>query len=384
MKKRVTMVGPFGFEPKKTMRARAFRLARALVQRGHQVSMVMPPWHTPEQGKKQWTEDGVEIFYVDVTGSKAKIISRLQWQVLATQPDVVHCFKPKAYSGVIAEWLWRIHRHNVRVVMDTDDWEGWGGWNEREQYPHIWKHLFAQQERWGMRHCHALTVASRALETLAWGQGIDPAKVIYMPNGWGIDLPSQPPTPITPHRPTILLYSRFFEFEISRLVAILHHVARQIHQLRILLVGSSLAAEDGRQFRQQMQDKGLSSLVEDVGWLPENEVARVISSADVGLYLMDDNLLNRTKCPVKLADMVAVGLPIVGEAVGQVTEYVQNGYNGLLRGSGDVDGVSADLLTLLTHPEQRATLGRHSLQHRQRFAWSNAAQSAERSYQTLT
>ena len=45
---RLVFVGPFGFAPKKTMRARALPLARALAARGHAVQLVMPPWETPD------------------------------------------------------------------------------------------------------------------------------------------------------------------------------------------------------------------------------------------------------------------------------------------------------------------------------------------------
>ena len=62
---------------------------------------------------------------------------------------------------------------------------------------------------------------------------------------------------------------------------------------------------------------------------------------------MDDNLINRSKCPVKLADMLAVGLPVVAEDVGQVPEYVIQGKTGLLRPSGDVADIASDLVTLL-------------------------------------
>ncbi|MFO7697143.1 MAG: hypothetical protein R6X16_08300 [Anaerolineae bacterium] len=44
---RVVMRGPFGLAPRMTMRARAFQLARHLVARGHQTTVVMPLWKAP-------------------------------------------------------------------------------------------------------------------------------------------------------------------------------------------------------------------------------------------------------------------------------------------------------------------------------------------------
>ena len=78
-------------------------------------------------------------------------------------------------------------RRRVRLVMDTDDWEGAGGWNDVAPYSRWQKRFFAWQERWGMTHCHRLTVASRALQ--AWAQGMPASQVIYLPNGPGIAVP---------------------------------------------------------------------------------------------------------------------------------------------------------------------------------------------------
>lgn len=382
---KIVMVGPFGFEPKKTMRARAFRLARELVKREHTVEIIMPPWHTPDQAGRVWQEAGVAIQYVDLAGGIPRTVQTMLKATLAAQPDVVHCFKPKAHSGLIAEWLWRRHRSDLRVVVDTDDWEGWGGWNDLEDYPKVAKHFFAQQERWGMKHCHALTVASRALETLAWGHGVAQEQVVYLPNGMGIDIGLSEQTAKSPvhKRPTILLYSRFFEFDVARLTAVLAQTHAQIADLRVLVVGASLKAEDGARWMQLMQDAGIAHIIEDVGWVVEDEVAQVIGSADVGLYLMDDSLLNRTKCPVKLADMAAVGLPVVGESVGQVREYIVHAQTGMLCPTNDIDGLVDAVVSLLQSPEQRARFGTAAQHHiTTQFSWATAAERLEQAYRS--
>jgi glycosyltransferase involved in cell wall biosynthesis len=372
---RVAMVGPFGFRPKKTMRARAFRLAQALVAQGQQVAIFMPPWHTPDEADRTWSEDGVRLRYVALGGGPVAIIGRLCREVSAWQPDVVWLFKPKAYSALVGEWFWQTARQRLRLVMDSDDWEGWGGWNEREPYPRPLKHFFAWQERRGMAHCHALTVASRALETLAWGQGIPPQQVHYLPNGSGLTLPD-PPLVVGADRPTLLLYSRFFEFDNTRLIAILERVRQPVPQVRLRVVGAALTAEEGAEFGRLLTRHALDGMVEALGWLPEEEVPAALASADVGLYLMDDTLINRTKCPVKLADMAAIGLPIAGEAVGQVAEYVQDGRTGLLRPSGDVDGVAADVVALLESAEMRTRFGTAARQHMAQFRQERLAQLA--------
>ncbi len=386
---RIAMVGPFGFHPKKTMRARAFRLARPLARRGHRVALFMPPWHTPEEAGRQWEEDGVAIYYTGVRGGTLGITRTLLRETLAFRPDVVHCFKPKAYSGLAAFWLWHFHRRRLRLVVDSDDWEGWGGWNEAAPYSTLQRHFFAWQERWGMGHCHALTVASRALETLAWAQRVKPARLFYLPNGSGIDAEGGRAAAAAAkraslglaRRPVLLLYSRLFEFDTGRLVSVLQRVRQEVPSVAFLAVGAGLYEEDATGLRKRLVETGLEEAVVDAGWLPEDELPAVLGAADAGLYLMEDNLLNRAKCPVKLADMLAVGVPVAAEAVGQVPAYVRHRETGLLRASGDVDGLAGDAVALLCDEDLRERLGTAARRHiREHFAWERLAQTAEEAY----
>jgi len=173
------------------MNVRALPLAKALAARGHKVDIILPSWHLPGDSGKSWEEEGVGICNVPLPPRilgvwHLWVAGRMLRRVLALNPDVVHCFKPKAYSGIVALTLWGLQRLGLfmgRIVVDSDDWEGQGGWNEIEEYSAFQRIVFAWQERWGLLHADAITVASRALETLTWGLGVSPSTVHYLPNG---------------------------------------------------------------------------------------------------------------------------------------------------------------------------------------------------------
>ena len=386
---RIAMIGPFGLHPKQTMRSRALGLARPLAARGHVVRLLMPPWDTPDEAGRTWAEDGVELRYIPLRGGVPGIALGLARETLAWRPDVVHAFKPKAYSGLAAEWLWRFHRGRARLVMDSDDWEGAGGWNDLAPYSPLQKRFFARQERYGLTHAHAVTVASRALESLVWSLGVPPARVVYIPNGPGIPLRVVSPEERAAERarlelgqrPTVLVYSRLFEFDTARLVAVLAGIRAAVADVAVLLVGAGLYAAESAAFRGRLADAGLLEAVVDVGWTAREQLPATLAAADVGLYLMDDTLLNRTKCPMKLADMLAAGVPVVAEAVGQVAEYVRDGRTGALRDSGDVAGLAAAAAALLADAGERA---RRSAAARAdvagRFGWERLAEAVEGIY----
>ena len=213
-----------------------------------------------------------------------------------------------------------------------------------------------------------------------------PQQVVYVPNGMGIGDVAQRDFSVQregKERPTLLLYSRLFEFDTTRLITILRAVKTAVPDLRILSVGAGLFAADATQFRQQLAAADLLASVEDQGWVDPSQLPGLLTQADIGLYLMDDTLLNRAKCPVKLADMVALGIPVVGEAVGQVPEYVVNGRSGLLRHSGDNAGLTQDIIDLLQNPAQRLTMSHYAQTHFQaNFTWAQQAELLETAYAT--
>lgn len=389
---RIAMIGPFGLHPKQTMRSRALGLARPLVACGHAVRLFMPPRDTPDEANREWQEDGIELRYVSLNGGALGITRRLVRETLAWRPDIVHAFKPKAYSGLAAEWLWRFHRGRVRLVMDTDDWEGAGGWNDIAPYSPLQKRFFARQEHWGLTHAHAVTVASRTLESLVWSLGMPRGRVQYIPNGPGI-----PPVEVTAEerdaararlalgeRPTVLVYSRLFEFDTARLAAVLAGIRAAVPDIAVLLVGAGLYEADGARFRGQLATAGLTDAVVDAGWVALEQLPATLAAADVGLYLMDDTLLNRTKCPVKLADMLAAGVPVAAEAVGQVTEYVRDGRTGALCASGDVAGLVDGAVSLLADREMRELWGTAAHEDvATRFSWPELSRTLEDLYRMI-
>ncbi len=382
------MLGPFGLKPKGTMAVRALPLAKALTLRGHQVALFLPPWSYPQDAGRVWDDERVRIENVTIS-PRAQIPFRLIQKARAFRPDVIHIFKPKAYSG-IAQWLlWQIRRVgilNARIVLDTDDWEGAGGWNDLESYSFAQKKFFAWQEQWGLKHADAVTVASRALETMVWSLGVAREKVLYVPNG----VNPLPPSTVTREQirnelqlnnaPVILLYTRFFEFEISRLVEILARVFSQLPDAKLLLVGKGLFGEE-KKFFDLAQARGWSERVVEAGWVAPEKLRAFFAASDVAIFPFDDTLVNRCKCSVKLVDLLSNGVPIVAEAVGQVREYISHNETGMLVASNDVDAFANSIIELLKDREKRARFGVNAMgRMKQEFKWEKLAASVQEMY----
>jgi glycosyltransferase involved in cell wall biosynthesis len=389
---RVVFIGPFGLQVKGTMRRRALPMARALAAKGHQVDIILPPWDCPEDDGRAWAEEGVGVRNIALPPRYLLLFHLLvTWRLvrwaLVLKPDVVHCFKPKAYAGLSAAAIWFLQRLGLtktRLVVDSDDWEGWGGWNEIGDYTWVQKRFFAWQERWGLTHCDAVTVASRTLQTLAWSLGVAPKEVFYVPNGAVIN--SQFPIPnsqlSTLNSPfSILLYTRFFEFQAERVIEVFERVVAEVPEVRFLIVGAGLFGEEEKLLR-LAGERELSDRMVYAGWVEPAQLAGHLSAADVALYPLDDNLLNRARCSVKLVDLMAAELAIVAEDVGQSKEYIEHGRSGLLVQAGDTEALAWCVVRLLRDKSLRRALGNEARRRVcEEFAWERLVEGIESAYQ---
>jgi glycosyltransferase involved in cell wall biosynthesis len=387
---RVAMLGPFGLKPKGTMAVRALPLAQALCARGHTVTLILPPWSHEQDSGKSWQEGCVRIENVVVT-LRPQIPFRMLSSVRAFQPDIIHIFKPKAYSGIIQWFVWQLRRFGggkARIVLDQDDWEGAGGWNDLEQYSWSQRQVFARQEQWGIRHADALTVASRALETIAWSSGVKRERVFYLPNGVN-PLPTPTATRQSVHAemklgdaPVILLYTRFFEYDLARLTRVLTTVLERLPRAKILLVGRGLFGEENKFFK-LAESLGWRDRIVDAGWVEPDSLRGYFDASDVAVFPLDDTLINRCKCSVKLVDLLANGVPVVAEAVGQAREYIRHNETGLLVSPGDESAFADSILDLLSDTDKRKQLASCAAAAMARnFNWGTLVETVETPYKT--
>src|SRR5277367_1320813 len=133
---KIAFVGGFGFRPKGTIQGRAFPIAAQLVKLGHEVTIFVAPYDNPEESGRVWSEEGVQIVGLR-TGltplSYPALLVRLLSAVQKQKADLVHIFKPKGFAGAVGTYL-RMQGMR-RVVLDCDDWEGGGGFNDIKAYP---------------------------------------------------------------------------------------------------------------------------------------------------------------------------------------------------------------------------------------------------------
>jgi glycosyltransferase involved in cell wall biosynthesis len=403
---RIAFIAPFGMQPKGTTSARMLPLAQALARRGHFVRIVVPPWDDPtaQAGTRRDAVPGVTIVTLArprrVPGALGYTYGLLKEALrpmsardvapaskggrrrASRAPQVVHVFKPLGYSGLAGFALSALR---VPWVLDTDDWEGPGGWADVNPYSSAQRLMVAAQDALLPRVAGAVTAASRTLEARAWTFGLPRERVFYMPNGvwrekygvWATRSPGDIGEPAGGGS-VIVLYTRFAEFPYLWALEILERLAERHPDARLLVVGSGFFGEEIR-LRDEASRRGIDHRLVILGRVSEERVPAYLALGDVALYPMEDNLINRAKSPVKLLEPMLMGLPVVAHRVGQAAEFVGDG--GVLVPPGDVPGMVDAVSALLSDREWCRTLGGRA---RERvwanFNWERLCLAAEEAY----
>ena len=119
-----------------------------------------------------------------------------------------------------------------------------------------------------------------------------------------------------------------------------------------------------------------------LGWPGRAAMPGVFASVDLAIMPFDDTLINRTKCTAKLVELMAAGLPVVADAVGQNREYIEVGVSGVLVQPGDLDAFARAVIGLLQDPDHRRRLGSAArCRITEHFTWENLVAGVEAAYE---
>jgi glycosyltransferase involved in cell wall biosynthesis len=162
------------------------------------------------------------------------------------------------------------------------------------------------------------------------------------------------------------------------------------HALRALAVlrerrddWHAIFAGDGDCF-DQMQDLarelGLSSFVEFAGWLQDDELVTLLSTADVCIGPDPKSPLNDVSTMVKILEYMAVGRPIVSYDLEESRRSAAG--SALYAPADDVEALAELIVQLLDDPELRARLGSTGRARTEsRFSWERSEQALLAAYE---
>ena len=194
-----------------------------------------------------------------------------------------------------------------------------------------------------LRRARRVVVPSRYLAEIALDWGLDPERVVVVPNPAPALLAEDPAVPEAPERRGLVFAGR-----ITRQKALgtaLEAIAR-VPGADLLVLGDG---PDRERLERHATELGLNGRVRFAGSVPRAEVLRAFAAADA-LVLSSD----WENFPHTAVEALALGTPLIATAVGGVPEIVVDGVNGLLVPPGSPDALAEAIGRFTGSAELRA------------------------------
>jgi glycosyltransferase involved in cell wall biosynthesis len=233
------------------------------------------------------------------------------------------------------------------LVWESAQWgirrPGWGQWLERHG------------EQRAMRDADLIACGSEMVADRVRRLGIRDDRLVITPTGVDLDLFADRPDP-GPVRRRLGLDDHFvigWVGSFRRFHALDQAVdaAARIDNAALLMVGDG---PERSNVEQLARERGVSAVF--TGTVPFAELSAYRAAMDVALLLAEpDSPFHYS--PLKLAEYLAAGLPVIAPRVAQCTERLRDGVDALLVAPGDVHALCDALVHLRDDPDGRAALG---------------------------
>lgn len=373
------------------------QIARGLVTLGHDVTILAlhPDFARCSQRRFRW--QGVNVWYVGQMHARKvgdhpsrfgplallRVVMRstaaMAAAALRLHVDGFHLGKPQPINGLAG--LIASRARGLPLYVDCDDYEA--GSN---RFGYGWqRQIFAWWEDRLPALAQGVTVNTHFLGERV--QGLGARQVVYVPNG--IDRARFQPLPpfqraalrrgIGVGERPLVGYIGSLSLNNHPVDLLLHAFARLLNHVEahLLIVGGG---EDSAALRELSQQLGIADYVRFAGHVSLAAVPGFMSLCDVTVDPVNDDDVARARCPLKLIESLALGVPMVTGDVGDRRELLAEGAAGLLVEPGSADALADGLAELLTHPQQLKAKSRTAVSHAAHYDWQVLARQWARVY----
>jgi glycosyltransferase involved in cell wall biosynthesis len=368
---------------------RAFHFAKALVRRGHEITLVTI---SPENRGRFQAEslDGVQILESpDLLPGKARsgwdpydTLRRLFYAIRKDGFDLVHGFDCRPAVLLPALAMKRVQ--NKPFVSDWADWWGRGGIVQERGRLLRWTMgpIETYLEEHFRFHADGITVTSRALQDRAVALGIDRRAIRYIPSGADVEtirpLPKREMRRILglPETGKVIGYIGFINYDVECMIRAFPLVQERFPDVTLLLVGQKYPVT-----QQLCKENNITRGIREVGIVPFEELPRHLACADVLLLPFTEKICNIGRGPIKLGDYMAAGRPIVTQPVGDLRSvFTEDVPIGMLAGDSPEEFAQA-ICELLSEPERAEQYGRNArLLAEKKYSWQILSERLETYY----
>ncbi len=291
---------------------------------------------------------GAVASLLSVAASTLRTVSELR----KFDPDVIHFFTTQPASllqGLIAKTLL-----GKKVALDCDDLFGRGGKASASYINPILASVADVMERRFPFFFDALSVCSHYLS----GKFSRHSNLHLIPNQFS---PNEfeafnPHTERFP-RSILVLSGLDSEYDLDIAIDAMPRVLEKYKDARLVFVG------DGnyrKALERMVSDRGISPHVEFKGRVPRDDVLSCLRECGVGIIPMRDKPLNRARCPLKMIEYMAAGMPMVCSGLGEASHYLKHLDSAYLAKPGSPESLALGINKVLGDPALSDRMGRNA------------------------
>jgi glycosyltransferase involved in cell wall biosynthesis len=262
------------------------------------------------------------------------------YYALKTPVDLFHIFALGHPSNILTACALSLFKRRTPLLHDWDDL--WGNGYGRYA-PKLVNRLMCFFEKRGPHWIKSryLTTVSEFLKNQAIQYGWPPEKISIIGNGLHDYLP--PPSlasstqlkshfRLLPQKTYAVSIGHNYAKSFENMLASFEIALGLNPQLHLLLVGNfHKASQLGAYLSQVMRSyhQLFEKHITIVGELPYDEMLKILQASDFALFPMEDSDIDRARFPVRLADYLRVGIPIVSNATGEIKKIIDHYQVGL-------------------------------------------------------
>ncbi len=327
---------------------RMVELSQQFVKKGHQVTLCYYP--NEERRKllpllRDSDPIGVKTIKLS-TNKKAFFKNSGTIRELARSVDIIHFQKCFPETALVALWTSYLEKKPLHYDWDDLEMAIVPEWTKSKVIYHIVK----KYEEWLPSMVDSVSYSTRYVSEMAIERGSDPNYLIPAPVGADISrfnpLNSGERIKKQFANPLVVYIG---QLEGGSYVDLFLQAAQQVIKknpnIKFLVVGGGHRLPA---LQDMARNLGLESCVTFTNYVPHDTIPEYVAAADVCVACFEDNEITRCKSPLKIAEYLAAGKPIVASGVGDVPRMVDGA--GIVVPPGNPSKLAEGILTILQNP----------------------------------
>ncbi len=375
-------------------------LARELVKLGHEVEVIALHSAFDTLRQTESRSHGVKVSYVAQmhvykSGAHKHYFSPLRFVVIAfkavlslaralwrSNAEIIHLGKAQPFNVLAAV----LAKRGRSIYCDCDDYEA-----ATNVFSGKWQRAVVRFFEDNVRHvASGLTVNTTFIKRHFEDLGFPSQRIVFVPNGierarfqvsgtdealhrklegQGIELTN----PIVLYVGSLGLISH----PIDMLLEALQIVSQKMPCAQLVLAGGG---EDFDKLQQMAADLGVGEQTFFIGRITPSQIPDLIKLTTITVDPVRDDLVGRSRCPLKVMESLAMGVPVATSDVGDRSRLLDEGRCGTIA-RDNAPSLAEAMLGMLESPELRQALSEQAYRHAENYYWDKLIHQFVRVYE---